>query len=103
MEARFRSGGYVAVFIAGMLVGIVFATRVSGELHFAGAQAAGKQGKATIGPETRIETGGSGPGASDEFDLAEGRARITIEYGGHSGFGLELSEAGHGPQAVVGE
>jgi hypothetical protein len=101
MSQRFRLVGYAAVFIAGIAVGAGFAGRLAGDApQFRTVEARTAErlvkGTAPSGLQARLELTGSGTGVSDEFDLAEGRARITVEHDGQSWFSVDLSETAHG-------
>lgn len=101
MSQRLLLAGHAAVFIAGIAVGVAFAGRLTGdaaEFRTVEARTAERQlkGAAAAGPQTRLELTGTGTGISDEFDLAEGRARITVEHDGQSWLSVDLSETTQG-------
>lgn len=107
MNWRFRSAGYVIVFVAGVSVGMVLANRLAGEQYaLRGVEARSSENAAkraaAAGPQTRLEFSGNGPAASDEFDLGEGPARISVEYDGHNWLWVELAEVGRSGEPIIG-
>jgi len=96
MNFSFRSMGYLAVFVAGVLTGILLTTRLGGDTG------RGREGAAQVGAaarsvalpprQTRVELAGNGTRESDEFDLAAGPTMISVEYNGHDGFWFGLSD-----------
>lgn len=107
MNWRFRSAGYVIVFVVGVSVGMVLANRLAGEQYaLRGVEARSSENAAKLaaaaGPQTRLEFSGNGPAASDEFDLVEGPARISVEYDGHNWLWVELAEVGRSGEPIIG-
>lgn len=106
MNWPIRSTGYMTVFLAGILTGIVLAGRLAGDASPPpGAEARGETAVKSPGvtvPQPRLEFAGSGPADSDEFDLAQGPTRITVEYSGHSWFWVGLAEISGPARAVAG-
>lgn len=97
MHRSFGSTGYFIVFIAGLLTGMVLATRVA-EYTSQGRAPAASQVEAATRPaappvrQTRVDLTGNGPGESDEFDLAQGSVMLSVEYSGQDWFWFGLSE-----------
>lgn len=99
------TAGYVIVFVAGMLVGIAFTHRGMGESYEARvearpADASGKSAKPA--PQSRLELSGSASTDSDEFDLSEGTARISVEHDGPSWLWVELTDGSRSVGSIIG-
>lgn len=92
MNFSFRSMGYLVVFLAGLLTGMLLTTRLAGDTGRDREVEAAARSLAPPPRQTRVELADNGTRESDEFDLAAGPAVISVEYNGHDWFWFGLSD-----------